>query len=75
MVDQVDHHRNPQRVGEENEFLPLVAAHAAGFGQDLDCLKPLGLGQFHLLDEGVQVLDKGKHDLLQPRVRRLREAL
>ena len=75
VVDQVDHHRNPQRVRKENEFLPLVAAHPAGFGQDLDGLKPLRLGQFDFLDEGVKVVDKAEHDPPQPRIRRLREAL
>ena len=59
MVDQVDHHRNAEGVREQNELLPLVAAHAAGFGQDLDRLKPFRFGQLDLLDKGMQVLDRG----------------
>ena len=53
MIEQVDHHRDAQRIGEQDEFLPLVAAHLTGFGQDLDRLEPFGLGQLHLLDEGM----------------------
>jgi len=75
VADQIDHHRDAERVREQDEFLPLVAAHPAGLGQNLDCLKPLSLGQFDFLDEGVQVLDETQHDLPQPRVRRFGKSL
>ena len=75
VADQVDDHRDPERVREQDEFLPLVAAHPTGFGQDLDRLEPLRLGQLDFLDEGVQVLDETQHDLPQPRIRRLRKSL
>src|SRR5262249_53990455 len=53
MADQVDDHRYPERVRKQNKFLPLVAAHPAGFGQDLDRLEPLGLGKRGFFDESV----------------------
>ena len=62
VADQVDHHRHPERIGEQNEFLAFVAAHLAGFSQNLDRMEPFGLGQFDLLDELVQVLDERQHD-------------
>jgi hypothetical protein len=68
-------HRDAERVREQDEFLPLVAAHPAGLGQDLDGLEPLRLGQLDLPGEGVQMLDETEHDLPQPRVRRLRKSL
>src|SRR5262249_44732473 len=49
--------------------------HPAGFGQNLDRLKPFGLGQLDLLDESVQILDEAEHDLTQPRVGGAGEAL
>jgi hypothetical protein len=74
VADQIDHHRNAERIREQDEFLPLVAAHLAGFGEDFDRLKPFGLGQLDLLDEGVQVFDEPQHDLAQTRIGRRREA-
>jgi len=74
VTDQIDHHRHAERVREQDEFLPLVAAHLAGFGQDFDRLEPFGLGQLDLLDEVVQVLDQRQHDPPQPGVGRRREA-
>ena len=70
VIEQINHHRNPQRVGEQDELLPLVAAHLTGFGQDFDRLEPLRLGQLHLLDEGVQMADQAQYDLAQARVGR-----
>src|SRR4029077_5357877 len=66
MADQIDHHRHAEGVREQNELLPLVAAHPTGLGQDLDRLEPLCFGQFDLFDEGVQVLNETQHDLPQP---------
>jgi len=70
VIDEIDHHRDAERVGEEDELLALVAAHLARFGQDLDRLKPLRLGQLDLFDEGVEMANEAQHDLPQPRVRR-----
>jgi hypothetical protein len=70
VIDQVDHHRDPERIRKQDELLALVAAHLAGFGQDLDRLEPFRLGQLDLLDEGVEVVDQAQHDAAQPRVGR-----
>ena len=58
VTDQVDHHRHPERIREQDELLPLVAAHLASFGQDLDRLEPFRLGQLDLFDEFVQMADE-----------------
>src|SRR5271165_4354360 len=75
VAHQVDDHRHTERVREEDEFLPLVAAHPAGLGQDLDRLEPLRLGQLDIFDEGVQMLDETEYDLTQPRVWGFRKSL
>src|SRR4051812_44744921 len=45
-----------------------------GAGEEVDRDPPLLLGQLHVLDEGVQVVDQRGHHLLQPRARSVLEA-
>ena len=70
MVDEVHHHRDAERVREQDELLTDVVAHVARVGQELNALEPLGLGEVDLLDERVKVLDEGKHDAPEPRLGR-----
>jgi len=74
MVDQIHDHRHAERVGEQDVFLPSVAAHLSGLGEELDRRHPFGLGQLHVLDEGMQVTDETLHDVPQARVGRGVEA-
>ena len=68
-----DHHRQAERVGEEDELGALVGRDLAGAGQELQAGEPfLGL-QIDLAGEGVHMLDQRRHDLAQPRIGRLGE--
>jgi hypothetical protein len=67
-------HRQAQRVGQQHQFLPPVAAPLAGFGEKADAGRPLVLGQPHLARKAVQVLHQRRHDVAQPGVGCLRVA-
>ena len=43
MIDGVDHHRQSQGIGKQDEFLALLIAFLTGFGEELDALKPFCL--------------------------------
>ena len=58
MIDRIDQHRHTERVGKQNELLPLVVAFLAGRGEELDAGKPLGFGQLDLAHERMQVPDE-----------------
>src|SRR6185437_9153080 len=68
MVLRHHQHRDAERVGQEDELLPLVVALVAGGGQELDAAQPFGLAQLRLANEGVQVPYQRAQDLLQARV-------
>jgi len=70
VADQIHQHRHAHRVRQQNEFLPLVGAHVAGVGQELNCLPPLCFVQPHVLDELVNVFRQADHDLAQPGIGR-----
>ncbi|MCY1557300.1 hypothetical protein D9M68_941420 [compost metagenome] len=67
-------HGQAQRVGQQDELLALVVALLAGGGEELNARHPFGFGELDLARKGVQVLHQAGHDLLQTRVRRLRQA-
>jgi hypothetical protein len=71
MIDDVHQHGNAQRVGQQNEFLPLVGAQLAGARQIVDGLSPPRFGGLHVANEIVQVPHQAGHDLLEPRIGRL----
>ncbi|MOA40716.1 hypothetical protein D3C78_1626140 [compost metagenome] len=68
MIDGVDQHGDAKGVAEQDELLAVLGAHLPGLGQEGDCLFPFGLGQLHVLDEAVEVLDQRRHDGAQARV-------
>src|SRR5262249_46300873 len=61
-------HRHAERVGEQDEFLPTVAAQVARVGEELDGSEPLRLGELDVLHKGVQMLHERTQDLAQPRI-------
>ncbi len=75
MVDEVDHHGDAERIGEQNKLLALVIALVPGVGEKPDALKPLFLCELNLLHKGVQVFHQAGHDLFDPGRRGLRQAL
>ena len=74
MIDQVDDHRDAQRIGQQDELLPGGIARMPGGGGKVDALKPFRLGQLHLFDERMEMTRQAEHDLAQPRIRRALEA-
>ena len=58
MVDQVDDHRHAERIGEQDELLPLVVALLPVSVRNWMAVEPFGLGQLDVLDEAVQVTDE-----------------
>jgi hypothetical protein len=70
VAQEVDQHRHAERVGSEDEFLPLVVAHLADLGQQLDRGEPLLRREARLAHERVQVRDEARHHFLQARVGR-----
>jgi hypothetical protein len=71
LVHRRDQHRQAQRVGQQHEFLPLVAAQPPGVAEEADAVEPFGLGQPCFAGEGVQVLHQAGHQLAQARLGRL----
>jgi hypothetical protein len=55
MVQRDGQHRQPERIRQQDELLPLAVALLAGSGQELDAAHPLGFSQLHLAREIVQV--------------------
>ena len=74
VVDRLHEHRDPEDVGQQDELLPHVVAHLAGAGEERDRGAPLLLGQLHVLDECMQVVDQRGQHLPEPRVRGTGEA-
>src|SRR4051812_17665177 len=74
VVDRLHQHRDAQDVGQQDELLPHLVAHVPGAGEEVDREAPLLLGQLHLLDERVQMLDQRGQHPPQPRIRRAGEA-
>ena len=72
VVQAVDQRREAERVGQQDEFLPFRRAHLAGGGHEFDALDPFRRRQIDLAGEGMEVLDRRRHDRLQARVRRRR---
>jgi hypothetical protein len=69
VLHEVDQHRQPERVRQQDELLALVVALVPGGGQEPDAGQPLLLGQPHLSREGVEAADQRPHDLAEARVR------
>ena len=72
VVQAVDQRREAERIGQQDEFLPLRRTHLAGGGHEFDALDPFRRRQIDLAGEGMEVLDRRRHDRLQARVRRRR---
>jgi hypothetical protein len=70
IVQAVDQRGQSERVGQQNELLPLGRALLAYRGHELDALEPFGRGQVHLAREGVHVLHGRRHDRLEAGVGR-----
>ena len=68
VIEGIDQHADAHDVGEQDELLPLVVALLADAGEEIDRRRPFGLGRLDVAHEGVEVLDEGLHDLLEPRV-------
>jgi hypothetical protein len=75
VVDGIYQHGDAEHVRRQDEFLALVVAHLAGAGQPVDGGEPFRLRRLDLADEGVEVLDKRRHHLPEPRVRDVLPAL
>ena len=68
VVDGVDQHRDPERIGKEDELLPLFVAHLSRLGEEPDGRKPLlGCG-LDLAHDRVQMADDALEDSPRPRV-------
>ena len=74
IVDRVDQRRDAERVGEQDEFLPLVVGDMAGAGEEIDGVDPLRLGDRLFTDEVVEMAHQPVQDLLQPRIFAVLEA-
>jgi hypothetical protein len=70
MIDEVDEHRHPKRVREQNELLPLVITFLANRGEELDTVQQFLPGWPYLAHTPVQMLDQTGHNLPQTRVGR-----
>jgi hypothetical protein len=68
VVDGIDQHGKAQRVGQQDELLPVLIAHLAGAGQEIDGVVPLALAQIHILGKGMQMLHQRAHHLGKARV-------
>ena len=66
VVHADDEHRQPERVGGEDELLALVVGDVAGAREEVDGGEPLLLGELDLAGEGVEMADERLHDLAQP---------
>ena len=44
MAERIHEHRHPERVGQQNKFLPLGVALLPDGREKLDASKPLGFG-------------------------------
>src|SRR5262245_45233931 len=70
MTEEVDDHRNAERVRQQDEFLPPVVAHITGIRQEPNPFEPLRLGELDVLDERMQMRDEALHDPPEASVRR-----
>jgi hypothetical protein len=75
VIDGIHQHRDAERIGKQDEFLPLLVAGMAGLREKPDGLKPFRLGQLDLADEVVQMPDERRHDRAQPGIGRRLQAL
>jgi hypothetical protein len=71
--DHLHQGRQAQRVGEQDELLPGVAARLPGRGEKADRGEPLVAGEVYLAGEGVQMPDERPHHLPQARIGGVRE--
>jgi len=72
--ERVDEHREPERVGPENELLAPSIGYAAGLGERLDARAPFRLCEADLGGERVQVADEALQHRPEPLVAAAREA-
>jgi len=72
VVQRVHDGGEPQDVGQQDELLPDRRAGLADLREIADAGQPFLGREVHLAGEGVQVTDRGLHDLLEARVRRVR---
>ena len=66
--DRVDEHRHTERVGEEDEFLPVLVALLPGRGEEPDRLEPLCRRELDFPHDRMDVADDALEDLLRTRV-------
>jgi len=71
-MQAVDERGQSQRIGQQDEFLPLWRTHLARRGHEFDALDPFRRGQIDLAGEGMEVLHRRCHDHLQARIGRRR---
>ena len=69
MIDEVDEHREPECVREQDEFLAPIAAHPPDLGEKANARHQLRLGERLLDSELVQVADQAANQLTQPGIR------
>jgi len=74
VLERVDQHRDPERVGPEDELLAVLVGDLARGRERGDRGAPLVLAQPDLGHEGVQMADERLHDLAQAGVVAAREA-
>src|ERR1022692_3076066 len=68
MVDEVDEHRQPERVREQDELLTLIGCDVSHIGQEADARHPFRIGERLLDGELVQMPDEPCDQRTQPRV-------
>ncbi len=66
VVDEIDEHRDPECVSEQDEFLAPLRAHLSNLGEKANARHQLRLGERLLDGELVQVADQAANQLTQP---------
>ncbi len=75
MVDQVDKHRETERVREQDELLAPVGAHLSDLGEKTNARHQFRFGERLLHGELVDMADDATDQLPQPGIRTLLQAL
>jgi hypothetical protein len=70
VVERILQGGHPESIREEDELLPVGAAHLAGGGQELDGWHPFRITRLRLAHECVLMPDQRGHDLFETGIRR-----
>jgi hypothetical protein len=65
VVEEVDEHRQAQRVRQQDELLAPVGGDVSDVGQEVNSRKPLGLGERLFDGELVEMTDQRGHQVAQ----------